>query len=396
MKKSTRPARNQRVSTRKQRKQQHLLDVKVRARAASKNRNRQVLALLSAVVLICGAVGGAWYGGREALRKYFWQNPDYNLSEISIHTDGKLTREQVLGATNIEEGKNIFTVDLSAARKGLIALPQVDRAEIERILPNKIAIDIAERKPVAWVAENDDGDPSSDPGAYLIDRNGILIRMKIQVPEYYHLPVICGLTVENYEEGETVDLPEMKAALELIRLTGENPARYQVRSIDVSKGYCMVVTDERHARITFALDDIPGQLNRLAALFANVDAEKKEIQTVNLMVKRNVPVTFVPPPEADDATTEPAGDGTDKTDGTDGAADVQPTGPKPLVTKPAQTNGTQTSESTTSRRAKFLSATKRMSVKRAEIYSNSGASTHHSHTPTVRRAIPISSSPPSP
>jgi hypothetical protein len=220
--------------------------------------------------------------------------------------------------------------------------------------------------------------------------------MKIQVPEYYHLPVICGLTVENYEEGETVDLPEMKAALELIRLTGENPARYQVRSIDVSKGYCMVVTDERHARITFALDDIPGQLNRLAALFANVDAEKKEIQTVNLMVKRNVPVTFVPPPEADDATTEPAGDGTDKTDGTDGAADVQPTGPKPLVTKPAQTNGTQTSESTTSRRAKFLSATKRMSVKRAEIYSNSGASTHHSHTPTVRRAIPISSSPPSP
>ena len=309
MKPSRTPARNQRLSSTRQRKQQHLLDVKVRSRAATRQRNRRVLAWLSGAFLLCAMAGGAWYGGRQALRRFFWQNPDYALAGVEIHTDGSLTRDQILQATGIVEHKNIFAINLSAARKGLMALPQVDRAEIERILPNKIAIDIAERKPVAWVASKGDSDPGADPGAFLIDHDGILLRMKTQVADYYHLPVICGLDVENYEEGDTVDLPEVKAALELIRLTGENPARYQVQSIDVSKGYCLVVTDERHAKITFPLENLAAQLDRLSRLYENVDENKLEIQTVNLMVKYNVPVTFVPTPAPElDAT----GDGTPK------------------------------------------------------------------------------------
>jgi len=363
------PARNQRLSSRRQRKQQHLLDVKVRSRAATRQRNRRALALLSAIFLFCGAVGGVLYGGREALRRFFWQNPDYNLAEVAIHTDGPLTREQILEATNIQEGKNIFTINLSAARKALMALPQVDRAEIERILPNKISIDIAERKPVAWVAEKEDGDPGSDPGAYLIDRDGMLLRVKNQVPDYYHLPVICGVAVENYEEGETVDLPEVTAALQLIRLTGENPARYQVRSIDVSKGYCMIVTDERHAKITFPLENIEAQLDRLALLFANVDEGKREIRTVNLLVQRNVPVTFVPPPDPEGT------EGTETTDGTDAAAQASPS--------PAA----MPSPSIESMKAQFLSTT----VERAQPLHKRSTVSHHKHAHTVRRAVAISS-----
>jgi len=357
-------ARNQRVSSRKQRKQQHLLDVKVRSRAANRQRNRRVLAWLSGLFLLCTAIGGAWVGGRIALRRYFWQNPEYTLSEISIHTDGSLTRDQILEATGIKEGRNIFAVNLSAARKGIMALPQVERADIERIMPHEISIDIAERKPVAWVTGKDDSDPSADPGAFLIDKEGILLRVKTQVPEYYHLPIICGLEVDNYEEGETVDLPEVHAALDLIRLTGENPARYQVRSIDVSKGYCLVVTDERHARITFPLDNIQAQLDRLALLYANVDENHREIQTVNLLVERNVPVTFVPPPdpEADAADLNAVAAPAD--------AQVSPSpSPTPKKTPTA--------------------ATKKPTIRRAIAVHKSPTPAHHLY-PMVMRAIPVS------
>jgi cell division protein FtsQ len=364
--------RNQRVSSRKQRKQQHLLDVKVRSRAANRQRNRRLLAWLSALFLMCSAVGGAWYGGRKALRHFFWQNPEYNLTEVDIHTDGELTREQIIAATNIHEGGNIFAINLSEARKALVALPQVERADIERIMPNKISIDISERKPVAWVTGKDDADPSADPGAFLIDRNGILMRVKTQVPEYYHLPVICGLEVDNYEEGNTVDLPEVAAALELIRLTGENPARYQVRSIDVSKGYCLVVTDERHAKITFPLDDIAGQLDRLAVLYANVDENHQEIQTVNLLVQRNIPVTFVPP-------VEPQAEAADPNAPAAPAASPSAT-PKPSAdASPAATIET--------RKAQFLSTKK--SLKHSHGLHGSPTPAHHLY-PTVMRAIPIS------
>jgi len=382
MKKTRTPARaqprNQRVSSHKQRKQQHLLDVKVRSRAANRQRNRSIIAWLSVLFLICSAVGGAWYGGRKALRHYFWQNPEYNLTEVEIHTDGALTREQIIGATSIREGQNIFAINLSDARKAIIALPQVQRADIERIMPNKISIDISERKPVAWVTGKDDSNPSADPGAFLIDREGVLMRVRSQVPDYYHLPVICGLEVDNYDEGETVDLPEVKAALELIRLTGENPARYQVRSIDVSLGYCLVVTDERHAKITFPLEDIATQLDRLALLYQNVDENHQEIQTVNLLVQRNIPVTFVPPPD-------PTADATDPNAPAAPAASPSVT-PKSLVDAPAVADASAT-PSDEIKKAKFLS-TKKL-VKRAHALHASPSPAHHTY-PTVLRAIPIS------
>jgi len=363
-------ARNVRVSSNKQRKQQHLLDVKVRSLAANRQRNRRCLAWLSAVFLCASALGGAVYGGRQALRHFFWQNPEYNLSEVSVHTDGSLTREQILDATDIREGSNIFSINLSQARKALVALPLVERAEIERIMPNKISIDISERKPVAWVTGKDDADPSSDPGAYLIDHEGMLLRVKNQVPAYYHLPIICGLEVDNYEEGDTVDLPEVHAALELIRLTGENPARYQVRSIDVSKGYCLVVTDERHARITFPLEDIATQLDRLAVLYANVDETRQEIQTVNLLVERNVPVTFAPAPDP-----QP-----DATDAIDPDAPAAPAGSsaQPAPTAPAAAVAKKSPSP----------SPKKITVKRAQTVHKSLVPLHH-FEPTIRRAIPV-------
>jgi cell division protein FtsQ len=354
--------RNRRVSSKKQRKQQHLLDVKVRSRAANRQRDRRILTWLSVVVLVGAAIGGIMVGGRAALRRFFWQNPDYNLAEVQFHTDGSLTRDEVLAATGIQEGKNIFTINLGNARKGLVALPQVDRADIERILPNKISIEIAERKPVAWVTGKDDDNPSADPGAFLADKTGLLLRVKKQVPEYYHLPVICGLQVDNYDEGQVIDLPEMRAALELIRLTGENPAKYQVRSIDISKGYCLVVTDERHAKITFPLDNIDQQLNRLAMLYADVDTSAREIQTVNLLVQRNIPVTFVPPIDS----------------GTDAADAYVQASPSP---SPQPSPGTK-------KTAQPLTAKKTSAKTAITIHKPKG---YVYHEPTVRRAIPVQS-----
>ena len=39
--------------------------------------------------------------------------------------------------------------------------------------------------------------------------------------------------------------------------------RFSVREIDVSKGYCLVVTDKNHTRVTFGFDHLDAQLQRL-------------------------------------------------------------------------------------------------------------------------------------
>lgn len=286
--------RNKRISSPRQRKQQHLLDVKIRESKERVRRYRAITGFICKVVLFVGLVVGAWIGGKEALRRFVWENPDYYISEINFTTDGALTREQVLSAAGIVENRNIFTVDLGKSRSIIEQMPQVESAVVQRQLPNRMTVTVTERRPIAWVAAKGDEDPSSSDRSFLIDARGIVLRSRVVLPEYYHLPIISGFETENLVLGKRVPAWEMQAALELVRLNADN-TRFQARNIDLSKGYCLVVTDQRRAKITFGLDNIEKQLNRLNRYLDRAAEERREIQTVNLIVERNTPVTFHDP-----------------------------------------------------------------------------------------------------
>jgi cell division septal protein FtsQ len=301
MKQRTTSTGNQRLSTSRQRKQQHLLDVKVRSYKFKQQRNRKVVNALFKMILLASLAGAVWYGGRECLNRFLWRNPDYILTTVEISDDGTLSREQIQDTAHIHEGGNIFLVNLSKARDSLSLLPQVERVELERTLPGKITITIAERKPIAWLTAKEADDPTTSPDAFLIDRKGTLIKTKKQLREYFHMPVIFGFATDNLEAGQTLNAPEIRAALNLIDLNADN-ARFQIRSIDLSKGYCMVVTNQSHMLITFGLDHVDTQLERLGWALDYVEKNNKILQTANFMVERNTPVTYVQP--ADDAGGE--------------------------------------------------------------------------------------------
>src|SRR6185436_19395769 len=103
----TRP-RNQRMSNMRQRRQQHLLDVKVRSRTATQHRNRRVLVGISKIALAIGVIVTIYLGVRESARRFFFENPDYQLSAIEVQTDGTLQRDRVLEVAELREGENIF------------------------------------------------------------------------------------------------------------------------------------------------------------------------------------------------------------------------------------------------------------------------------------------------
>jgi hypothetical protein len=120
------------------------------------------------------------------------------------------------------------------------------------------------------------------------------MKEKKLLPEYLGLPLITGCTSESLEPGKIVGSFEAKAALELLRLSTASfmQTRFQVREIDVSKGYCLVVSDKNHTRVTFGFDNLEAQLQRLEQFLVYADDSKQELATVNLLVQRNVPVTF--------------------------------------------------------------------------------------------------------
>ena len=288
-------ARNQRISNTRQRRQQRLLDVRVRAHKATRYRNRRILVVVSKLALLAALVIGVVLGVRIGAKRFFFENPDYQLSQIDIQTDGTLQRDQVLKTADLHEGVNIFGINLSQVRDRVQQLPQVDEVQVIRKLPGEIDIRIVERKPIAWITSDKQiSDPFASEVAFLMDARGVLMKEKKLLPEYLGLPLITGCTGESLEPGKIVDSFEGKAALELLRLSTASfmQTRFQIREIDVSKGYCLVVSDKNHTRVTFGFDNLDTQIQRLEQFLIYADDSKQELSTVNLLVQRNVPVTF--------------------------------------------------------------------------------------------------------
>jgi cell division protein FtsQ len=290
--------RNQRASNQRQRRQQHLLDVKVRSRTATHHRNRRIVVWLSKIALLFVLAVGVYLGFREGARRFFFENADYQLKTVSVHTDGTLQRDQILKVAGLREGGNVFRVNLADVHDRLQELPQVDEVQVVRKLPAEIDIRILERKPIAWITrEKEISDPFASDVAFLVDAGGVLMKEKKLLPEYLGLPLITGCNSETLQPGKTLDSLEANAALELLRLsTGSYmQTRFQIRQIDLSKGYCLQVTDKNHTRVSFGFDQLHLQMKRLEQFLSYCDQSKQELATVNLLVQRNIPVTFAKP-----------------------------------------------------------------------------------------------------
>ena len=227
-----------------------------------------------------------------------------------MQTDGTLQREQILKVADVREGENIFKVNLGRVRDRLQELPQVDEVQVMRKLPAEIDIQVIERKPVAWITgEKQITDPFASDAAFLVDARGVLMKEKKLLPEYLGLPLISGCASEPLEAGKVVESFEAKAALDLLRLSTRSfmQTRFQIREIDVSKGYCLLVTDKNHTRVTFGFENLEAQLRRLEQFLVYSDDSKRELATVNLLVQRNIPVTFTKSPASViNDTIEPA------------------------------------------------------------------------------------------
>jgi cell division septal protein FtsQ len=289
------PTSNRRIKSGREKRAHNLLEVSTRPNRENRLQIRHRFSVVVKVVLLLGLVGGVAFGGRGLVNRLIWENPSYALADIRVATDGLLTRVQVLELLEVWEGKNIFTVDVAKMKRELDALPQVEKAEIQRHLPDRLEIKIVERQPVAWVAASAEVPLGVGVDSLLVDTRGFVMRTRKVLPEHLALPRITGVVMEDVAPGQKLPTAEALAALELIKLSVED-LRWQPRVVDVSKGYCLVVTDDRRAKVTFGFDNIDGQLGRLRQLLDYVEPQNRELQSVNLMLERNIPVVFAPPP----------------------------------------------------------------------------------------------------
>lgn len=299
--------KNQRLTSNRERRKQYFVHgVVKRGTNETWIAFRLWVGRLVKTLVLAALVGGTCYGARLGWKKLFWQNPDYALSDIPYLTDGSLTCEQACAVAKLRKGVNIFSYDTNAVRDSLRALPQVESVEVVRYLPNRIGITVKERKPAAWLTAAPVEKGAKVEAVHLLDANGIVFKPRHVPYEFKELPTIAGVQTEDLEPGKPIHKAEVRAALELLNRTRETGA-FKVTSIDVSKGCYLVATDQKRAQLTFGLEDIAGQLERFSIVRDEVTHFGQDIQTINLIPKTNIPVTFMQPaPAENDDVPAPA------------------------------------------------------------------------------------------
>lgn len=140
--------------------------------------------------------------------------------------------DQVLRVFASDFGRNVFAIPIDERRRRLLAIDWVEEAAVARIWPNRIAVKIVERVPVAFVHT---GQTSK---LALIDREGVILDQ----PERgdFSFPVLLGVS----EDQPHADRAQRVARM--MRVTADLAERTaKVSEIDVA---------QRDVRLTVRID----------------------------------------------------------------------------------------------------------------------------------------------
>ena len=120
----------------------------------------------------------------------------FRVSTIEVEGNSLYTAEEIIEASGIEQGDNLFFINRFTAISRIFAkLPYVEKAVINRSLPNRLVIVITESQAIACVAAED--------GTWAIDR-GCKLLSKVSGDEMRGLIRIEGLTPIAPEAGQVV------------------------------------------------------------------------------------------------------------------------------------------------------------------------------------------------
>lgn len=281
-----------------------LLDVKLRADEVRATRMRWGVI---AATVSAGTIFGlylAWRTGEWALNHFLYQNKDFAVQQIDVQTDGIIATDQLRRWAGVKPGDNLLALDLSRVKRDLELVPLVKSAAVERVLPRTLRIRVNEREPIAQAYAPQ---PRADGRGYdmnvfqLDDEACVMMPLNLRqrstplAQAGEQLPTLAGVDAGELQPGRKIELPQVRAALELIVAFERSPMAglADLRRIDLSSPGVLVATTGQGGEVTFALKDFEQQLRRWRAIY---DAGAKRNQTIawlDLAVSQNTPVRLV-------------------------------------------------------------------------------------------------------
>ena len=144
------------------------------------------------------------YGVLSSYR-FITQSPRFNVNEMNLVGQKRLSNEELNSWIGPIIGENIFQLELDKISQRLVEHAWVQSASARRVFPQGISVELKERTPFAKVQLDQ---------VYVMDNYGVLLGT--EVGDANKLPTITGIKAQNFKLGSNVANEEIIRGLKMM------------------------------------------------------------------------------------------------------------------------------------------------------------------------------------
>jgi cell division protein FtsQ len=200
-------------------------------------------------------------------------DPYFRVREVEVVGGRKISKEALRSLTVVEGMPNLFSVKLKEVVKRLESHPWIEQVRVRKVFPNKILVQIEERKPMAIIQLEE---------LYYIDTGGEIFS-PVGERDEYNYPYLTGLTRRVLEKDPVEAKRLITKALELLRIVSQEklPPLEELSEIHVEKAFgihCFTKTEG--VQVKMGWEDFGEKLKRLSLIWS--DLRKRGCSAVSI------------------------------------------------------------------------------------------------------------------
>jgi cell division protein FtsQ len=207
--------------------------------------------------------------------------------QIEVSGNNVVQREEIVKLFVHDRERSVVRIPLDARRSQIEELSWVQEANVQRILPNHLRVQIVERTPVAFFRNGTE--------LTLIDAHGVLLDRP--EGEDFHFPIVTGLSesmpreerekrMGTYTEFmKDIDLVRPGSSDRVSEIELGNPRDLRAVLTGLGGGQ-----DAEAVTVHFGREDFTGKYRMLVENFAQWQANAGKVQSIDLQYSRQVVV----------------------------------------------------------------------------------------------------------